>query len=123
MLEITHNNLFAEVVEAAKHRTLGDERWIHAIDRAAREIADNPMLHWQGTSLLIQSSTSSEVYEANGSCQCPAFGFHNACWHRAAFKLWKRYLEALARPARSEDAAVLVSPAARKVERVRGFQI
>jgi hypothetical protein len=122
MLNITNSELFAEVVEAAKHRTLGDERWCAAIDRAAREIAENPMLHWQGTSLLIQSSTSAEVYEANGSCQCPAYGFHKACWHRAAFKLWKRYLEALDRPAREDVAAVLVAPI-RKVERVRGFQI
>lgn len=132
MLNIDDNKLFAEVVETAKVRTGGDARWVAAIDRAAREIASNPMMHWQpaSQSMLIQSPDSSEVYEANGHCQCKAAEFGKACWHRASARLWMRYLEALSiRLARStfsvrtEETAVLVAPAARKVERVRGFQI
>lgn len=126
MLEITNQTLFAEVVEAAKRRTLGDERWCVAIDRAVEEItADPTFFHWTGHSMLIQSPTSSEVYEANGACQCKAAEFKKACWHRSAARLWQRYLEALARPARAartEETAVLVASKSRG-ERVRGFQI
>jgi hypothetical protein len=127
MLQIDNPELFAEVVEAAKCKTLGDARWLKAIDKAVEEItADPTFFHWTGHSMLIQSPTSSEVYEANGECSCEAFNFHKPCKHRAAARLWKRYLEAQARPARAartEETAVLVAPSARKVERVRGFQI
>lgn len=125
MLEITNDKLFAEVVEAAKHKTLGEERWVVAIDRAAEEIRTNPMMHWQAASqsMLIQSPTSAEVYEANGHCGCKAAEFKKACWHRAAARLWKRYLEAMQpRAVRTEETAVLVASKSRG-ERVRGFQI
>jgi hypothetical protein len=127
MLEITNQKLFAEVVEAAKRKVGGEARWVAAIDRAVEEIAADPtFFHWTGHSMLIQSAASAEVYEANGNCQCPAYGFHKPCWHRSAYKLWKRYLEALASPARAartEETAVLVAPAVRKVERAGAFQI
>jgi hypothetical protein len=60
-------------------------------------------------------------------CQCRAFDFHKPCWHRAAARLWKRYLERVtaqeSRPADAEASALLVAPAARRVERVRGLMI
>lgn len=123
MLEITNEKLFAEVIEAAKRKTLGDARWLKAIDRAADEIRENPMMHWTGHSMLIQSPESAEVYEASShGCGCKAFEFKRACWHRSAARLWQRFLEALARPARTEATAVLVARAS-KGERVNGFQI
>jgi hypothetical protein len=94
MLEIKHHDIFERVVEDAKHRAGGDERWVHAIDRAAREILNNPFMHWQDASMLILSRSSNEIYEANGACGCKSFEFHRACWHRAAARVWQLYLEA-----------------------------
>jgi hypothetical protein len=127
MLSITSPEIFCRVVEEAKHRTGGDERWIHAITRAAEEIHSNPMMTWMDGYMLIQSPDSAEVYEANGACQCKAFEFRKACWHRAAARLWKRYLEAVATSSlprvATEAAAPLVARTPRKVERVGGIQI
>jgi hypothetical protein len=95
MLNITHPEIFDQVVETAKHKTGGDSRWIRAITRAASEIQSNVFMHWQGSSMLIQSSTSAEIYIANGDCQCRAFELHQACWHRASARLWRRYMEAV----------------------------
>lgn len=94
MLQITNPEIFAAVVESAKRATMGDARWCKAIDEAARQIETNPYLSWEGTHLLILSD-SNEIYTANGACQCRAFEFHKACWHRSAYKLWKNYLAAL----------------------------
>jgi hypothetical protein len=95
MLQITHTEIFEGVIERAKHATGGESRWINAINRAVREIDSNPYMHWQGTAMLIQSSTSDEIYTANGTCQCRAYELHQACWHRASARLWRRYLEAV----------------------------
>ena len=134
MLEVKNQALFAQVVEEAKRRTLGDTRWLAAIDRAVEEMSSDPtFFHWMGTHLLIQSPTSSEVYEASDSCACEAFTFRKPCKHRAAYRLWRNYLRAVEaaewerRRASSrvatEESAVLIPPAAKRVERVRGFQI
>lgn len=130
MLSISNETLFTTVVERAKLKAGGEDRWCSAIDRAASEItADATFFHWTGTHMLIQSPTSSEVYEADGhSCGCEAFTFRKPCKHRAAYRLWKLYLEALASSSRvntetTTEAAVLVASRPKRVERVRGFQI
>ncbi len=43
--------------------------------------------------LVIWSQKSNEVYSANGVCQCKAFERGMACWHRAAARLVRLYLE------------------------------
>lgn len=135
MLQITNPELFAQVVEEAKRRTLGDTRWCSAIDRAVEEMtADPTFFHWMGTHLLIQSPTSSEVYEASDtSCACEAFTFRKPCKHRAAYRLWRNYLRAVeaadwerrraASRVNTEESAVLVGSRPKNAERVRGFQI
>jgi hypothetical protein len=135
VLEITHPEIFNSVVEEAKRRAGGDARWCAAIDRAEREIRDNPMMHWQGASMLIQSPKSAEVYEANGDCQCRAYDFHRACWHRAAARVWRLYLDAVAerewKAARASraatetkaDASALLVTADRRTEKIGAFQI
>ncbi|MGH9944475.1 MAG: hypothetical protein ACRD9R_19170 [Pyrinomonadaceae bacterium] len=49
-------------------------------------------IHYTGQSLLMLSE-SGEIYEANGVCQCRAFAGGQPCFHRAAYKLVKRYHE------------------------------
>ncbi len=87
--------ILEQIVETAKQRTGGDAAWCNAISRAALEIESNPYLHMQGAELLVMSSTSNEIYRANGSCQCKAFEFGRACWHRALYRLLKLYEEAV----------------------------
>jgi hypothetical protein len=84
------------VVEEAKQKTGGDSRWVNAITRAAEEIRTNPYLHLADGALLVLSSTSSNIYTANGTCQCKAFGLGQACWHRAAHRLVNLYNETAA---------------------------
>lgn len=88
----------AVVVEAitSVHKSGKDEvRWIKAIAKAVIEIENNPFLHWQSenNSLLIWSQQSSQIYEANGVCQCKAFSAGFPCYHRAAARLIMRYRE------------------------------
>lgn len=92
-------DIFASVVADAlvKIHLSGKDvkRWVNAIAKATLEIENNPFLTWQSetNSLLIWSQNSSEIYEANGVCQCKAFEQGYPCYHRAAARLIQRYLE------------------------------
>ena len=89
-----------QVVNSARLSAAQDQRWLNAIDRAAAELAENPYIVRQDDHLLIASSSSDRIYEANGRCQCRAFQSGQPCWHRSAARLVQRYDEALARQAR-----------------------
>jgi hypothetical protein len=67
------------------------KRWTRAIARAWQELQSNVFLEWVDGSLLILSS-SNEIYEANGTCQCRAFELGYPCWHRAAARIVQRAL-------------------------------
>ena len=72
---------------------VGDNlRWQTAIAKAKQQIESNPYLHYDGDALLILSE-SNEIYRANGTCQCKAYQHGNPCWHRAAARLVRRYIE------------------------------
>ena len=65
-------------------------RWQNAILRALLEIETaGEFMHFdaQTNALVIWSQKSSEIYEANGVCQCKAYAGGQPCWHRAAAKL------------------------------------
>lgn len=85
---------FEQVTQEAFDKAQGSTRWQTAIARAKQEIESNPYLHFDGSALLILSS-SNEIYTANGTCQCRAYEHHQPCWHRAAARLVKRYNEAV----------------------------
>jgi hypothetical protein len=85
----------AAVVETALTSVSDNKRWSNAITKAASMLTgDNPYLHFTGKSLLMLSE-SGEIYEANGVCQCKAYMSGQPCKHRAAYKLVKRYMEAI----------------------------
>ncbi len=44
-------------------------------------------------SLLIWSQKSNNIYAANGVCQCRAFEQGSPCFHRAAARLVRLYME------------------------------
>ena len=81
------------VIEEAFNKATGNLRWQTAIVKAKQELESNPYMHFTGHALLMLSS-SGEIYEANGVCQCKAFKNRRPCWHRAAARLVERYNEA-----------------------------
>ncbi len=82
-----------QVIQEAFNKVAGNRRWETAIAKASMEIESNPFMHWNGHALVILSS-SNEIYEANGVCQCKAFAHgKQPCWHRAAARLVARYNE------------------------------
>ncbi len=86
-------DLLATVVTTAKRSAADSPRWVSAIERAARELADNPWIEISGDHLLIGSS-SGNTYEVNGTCQCAAYRCGQPCYHRACKQLVVRYQEA-----------------------------
>lgn len=122
MLNLNHS-IFTAVVEQARRDAAQHPRWLKAINRAVAELENNPYIERQDGSLLIASSTSSEIYSANGICQCVAYTgvdsktgirLHNGgqpCWHRAAARLVRRHDEqqAIAETAQRILAALEVS--------------
>lgn len=80
--ETIDNQLLGEVVAEtlvsihnqfeAKQLTEGTyKRWIKAVGKATAEFEQNPFLTWNEDTkhLIIWSSKSNEIYEANGTCQ------------------------------------------------------
>ena len=81
-----------QVIQEAFDKVSGSRRWQTAIAKAMQQIEANPYMHYDGHALLILSP-SGEIYSANGTCQCKAFSHGQPCWHRAAARLVKRYME------------------------------
>jgi hypothetical protein len=103
MIEITDTNKFGKVaadaiakVELTVTSAQTKKRWIRAIAKAVIEIEENGVFmnyDEKDNYLVIWSQKSNEVYSANGVCQCKAFERGFACWHRAAARLIRLYLE------------------------------
>ena len=81
-----------QVAQKAFDKVSGNRRWEIAIAKAKMQLETNPYIHFDGQSLLILSP-SNEIYNANGTCQCKAYLNGQPCWHRAAARLIKRYME------------------------------
>jgi hypothetical protein len=104
MLQIENKDRFAKIIADALVKvelTVTDvqtkKRWINAIAKATAEIEENGVfMTWQedSQSLLIWSQRSNNIYTANGVCQCRAFEQGAPCFHRAAARLVRLYLEA-----------------------------
>lgn len=86
MLNLNPTTL-AAVVEQATHDAANHPRWLQAIARAIVELESNPWIARGELHGLVIGSPSGNVYSANGTCQCPAHTYGNACWHRAAARL------------------------------------
>jgi hypothetical protein len=103
MLQIENKDRFGKVIAGALAKielTVTDaqnkKRWIRAIAKAAVEIEQNGVfMTWQEEdhSLLIWSQKSNHIYSANGVCQCRAFEQGIPCFHRAAARLVRLYME------------------------------
>ena len=96
--------ILAIIVAAAKEAAAQYPRWLNAIERAARELETNAWIE-RGDHGLVIASPSGNVYTANGACQCTAYAYGNACWHRAAARLVRRYDEYVAAAPATPQAA------------------
>ncbi len=133
MLQIENKDRFGKVIADALSKvelTVTDaqtkRRWINAIAKAVVEIEENGVfMTWMEAdkSLLIWSQKSNNIYAANGVCQCRAFEQGSPCFHRAAARLVRLYMETESVPVQAEEIPYLKTSAERKAERVAGIRI
>lgn len=101
--------ILAEVVTAAKASAAGHPRWVKAIERAERELMENPWIEAQDDHTLLIGSSSGDVYLSNGVCSCEAYKHGQPCKHRAAARLYKRYTEAEKRSVNAAEAQAAIN--------------
>jgi hypothetical protein len=135
MLQIENKDTFGKVIADALSKveqTVTDaqtkRRWIRAIAKATVEIEENGcFMTWMSDSqsLLIWSQKSNQIYSSNGVCQCRAFEQGSPCFHRAAARLIRLYMEAENVPVKvkSENIPYLKKTTQVKAERVGGIRI
>ncbi len=134
MLQIENKDRFGKVIADALSKVelttdaQTKKRWIRAIAKATAEIEENGVfMTWQEAdkSLLIWSQKSNSIYSANGVCQCRAFEQGSPCFHRAAARLVRLYMETESVPVKvkSEDVPYLKPTVQIKAERIAGIRI
>jgi hypothetical protein len=133
MLEITDTNRFGKVIADSLTKvelTVTDahnkKRWINAIAKATVEIEENGVfMTWMEAdkSLLIWSQKSNQIYTANGVCSCRAFEQGSPCFHRAAARLVRLYMEMENAPVQAEEIPYLKPTVQVKAERIAGIRI
>ena len=132
MLQIENKDRFAQVIADALSKVelttdaQTKQRWIRAIAKAVVEIEENGVfMTWQENdkSLLIWSQKSNNIYTANGVCQCRAFEQGSPCFHRAAARLVRLYMEMENVPVQAEEIPYLKPTVERKAERIAGIRI
>jgi len=133
MLQIENKDRFAQIIADALSKveqTVTDaqtkKRWINAIAKAVVEIEENGVfMTWQEAdkSLLIWSQKSNNIYTANGVCQCRAFEQGSPCFHRAAARLVRLYMETENVPVQAEEIPYLKPTVERKAERIARIRI
>ncbi len=132
MLQIENKDRFGKVIADAlsKVKLTTDaqtkKRWINAIAKATVEIEENGVfMTWMEAdkSLLIWSQKSNNIYAANGVCQCRAFEQGSPCFHRAAARLVRLYMETENAPVQAEEIPYLKQTIQVKAERISGIRI
>src|SRR5262249_15655197 len=96
--------LLTQVVNSAKLAAGDDARWLNAIEKGATQMIENPYIEALDDHPLLRAGEGG-IYTSNGSCQCRAFQYGGACYHRAMARLYQRYTEAQARQARRVEQA------------------
>jgi hypothetical protein len=134
MLQIENKDKFGKVIAGALSKVeqttdaQTKKRWVNAIARAVAEIEENGnFMSWmpEDKSLLIWSQKTDGIYTSNGVCQCRAFVQGVPCFHRAAARLVRIYMETENAPiqAQAEDVPYLKPTVERKAERVARIRI
>jgi hypothetical protein len=137
MLQIKNKDKFGKVIADALSKveltvtdTQTKARWIRAIAKAVAEVEQNgDFMTWMddSQSLLIWSQKSNQIYSSNGVCQCRAFEQGAPCFHRAAARIVRLYMETEAAPvpaeAKAKEIPYLKRTVQIKAERIAGIRI
>jgi hypothetical protein len=132
MLQIENKQTFGKVIADALSKVelttdaQTKRRWVRAIAKAVAEIEENGnFMSWmqEDKALLIWSQKTDGVYTSNGICQCRAFVQGVPCFHRAAARLVRIYLETEDAPVQAEEITYLKQTVERKAERIAGIRI
>lgn len=99
-----NTDILAQVITEAQRNASRHPRWVTAIARAAAELDSNPYIEAMNDHTLLIGSPSGNTYIGNGACQCEAYRRSIPCWHRAAARLYHRYLETEARQTARQKA-------------------
>jgi hypothetical protein len=93
---ILNTQIWQETINAAKQAASTSPAWLRAIDRAVVEIERSRYWSFDGSTLVIISTTSKKTYKigADHTCEACSNG-HRECKHRAARRLMVRYTERL----------------------------
>jgi hypothetical protein len=119
---LLNSQIWSETINAAKAAASTSPAWLRAIERAVIEIEKSRYWSFDGSTLVIISTTSKKTYriDENHTCEAVANG-HTACRHRAARRLMLRYTERLNAGASSPVPAPAPAPVpsrlTRRVER------
>jgi hypothetical protein len=105
-------DILKQVTAEAKRNAAQHPRWLVAIDRASVELESNPWIEAQDDHTLLIGSPSGNTYIGNGTCQCIAFQRGVPCWHRAAARLYHRYVVA-------EQATPVLAPLGERLAKAR----
>lgn len=85
---------FTQVVEKALALCTGSPRWEKATEQAARGLSEGTVIVTElaGGALVTRNGT----YKVNDGCECLSYAHgRKPCVHRAAFRLYQLYAEAL----------------------------
>ncbi len=93
---LLNSQIWQETINAAKAAASTSPAWLRAIERAVIEIERSRYWSFDGSTLVIISTTSKKTYriDEHHTCEACANG-HSACKHRAARRLMIRYRERL----------------------------
>jgi hypothetical protein len=127
MLAINNEQKFNAVVTEALSKSVNFPRWQTAINKAVVQIEENgTFMEWMKDtkSLLIWSQASNEIHAANGVCDCPAYKRGFPCWHRAAARLVRLYMEPVTAQTETKEMPYLrPRKQAVRVEKYGGIRI
>lgn len=92
------NQIVSDAIEAAITNSKDEKtakRWTNAIEKAAQKIEERGefMTYFAEENYLLIWSDSNEIYSANGVCSCQAYKQGFPCYHRAAARLVRLYME------------------------------
>ncbi|MGH9838045.1 MAG: hypothetical protein ACREEM_04600 [Blastocatellia bacterium] len=93
---ILNNQIWNEVIEAAKASTANTPEWLRAVERGAAEIERARYWSFVEGVLSIRSTTSGELHRVDDQHTCEATRHGKPCKHLAARRLMRRYHERLA---------------------------
>ncbi|MGH9832960.1 MAG: hypothetical protein ACREBD_03180 [Blastocatellia bacterium] len=100
---LLNSKIWSDAINAAKAAASTSPAWLRAIERAVIEIERSRYWSFDGSTLVIISTTSKKTYRIDANHTCEARG--GVCKHRASRRLIQRYTERLHAAPQSDSFA------------------